>query len=246
MRPIRSLTLAAMVALSLAACGSETVDPAKQQDAVAKVAAPQGSSWSQTITQTDDGGFVMGNPDAPITLVEYGSLTCSHCADFSTSSTDELSKNFVDTGQVAFEFRNYLLNPQVDALAATIITCAGKDRYYPLTENLFANQGELYGHLQAMGTPPEIGNLPDNQKFVVMAKAMGLDKFFGARGVSEDEITQCLSDPAKVQAVADRSQKGGEQYNITGTPTFVLNGSVVDEGNTWPLIRERLRTAGAR
>ena len=94
---MRTLLLTSMAALALAACGDTKTDPAKEQAAIAKVAAPAGKSWSQTVVKTPEGGYLMGNPDAPIKLVEYGSLTCSHCADFSNESHEELSRDFVDT-----------------------------------------------------------------------------------------------------------------------------------------------------
>lgn len=244
---VLSLALATCGALALASCGSDdAVAPGEQRAVVAKVAAPAGQKWSQVITATDDGGFVMGNPDAPIQFVEYGALTCSHCRDFAAAATEELHRDFVDTGQVTFEFRNFLLNP-ADALAATIITCAGKDRYYPLMENIYANQAAFIEGAQNMGqVAPTIVDLPDNQKFITFAKGIGLYSFFTARGMTETELNQCLSNPANVKRIEDRSNAGGQQFNITSTPTFVLNGSVIDDTNQWPALRQRLRDAGAR
>lgn len=247
LRTTFTLSIAAASALALASCsGGETVGGEQQSAAVAKTAPPAGSTWSANVTPTSEGGFVMGNPQAPIRLIEYGSLTCPACAAFSTASKDELTKNFVDTGQVAFEFRNFLRNP-VDALAGTVITCTGKDLYYPLTENTYASMDQLMAGTQNIEQVAQsIQSLPDNRKWTTYARGIGLYEFFSARGVSEGEINQCLSNPANVAAMERRSNAAVTQFKVAGTPTFVLNGTVVENGNTWPVIRDKLRAAGAR
>ncbi len=246
LRKTLAVTLAAASALALASCGGETIGSETQSAAVAKTPAPAGTTWSANVTPTSEGGFVMGNPQAPIRLIEYGSLTCPACAAFSTASKDELAKNFVDTGQVAFEFRNFLRNP-IDALAGAVITCAGKDLYYPLTDNTYASMDQLMAGSQNIEQVAQsIQSLPDNRKWTTYARGIGLYEFFSTRGVSEGEIDKCLSNPANVAAMEQRSNAGVTQFKVAATPTFVLNGTVAENGNTWPVIRDKLRAAGAR
>lgn len=250
MRNKTTLSLVSLaVALALGGCGqSETAGSDVQRDAVAKAAAPEGSSWSQTITETADGGFVMGNPEAPVTLVEYGALTCVHCKDFALESSEELHRDFVDTGQVAYEFRTYLLHP-IDGLAGAAMKCAGKDRYYPLMENIYANWDAFLAPLRGELEAPDIANMPDNQKFIALAKTFGMYEFFGSRGLGKDQLDQCFGNAANVIAIQDKANKGGEQFDISSTPTFILNGTRIDvpagTGN-WEYVRTRLRDAGAR
>ena len=89
------LTISAL-ALTVAACGEKTATPAG--DAPAAVAAPAGQNWVDTVTATPEGGFRMGNPNAKVKLVEYASLTCSHCAHFHTQILPDLKKKWIDTG----------------------------------------------------------------------------------------------------------------------------------------------------
>ena len=111
------LTLATAVLL-LAGCGS--ADPVSKPAAPVKmVAAPTGSDWISTVVATPDGGFRMGNPNAPITLIEYGSLTCPHCAAFSKDGVETLKAKYVATGKVSYEFRSFLLHGQ-DLMATTV------------------------------------------------------------------------------------------------------------------------------
>ncbi len=251
MRNLSTLTLIALgSALALGACGkSDTVGNETQQDAVAKVTAPKGQKWSDVITATADGGFVMGNPDAKIKLVEYGSLTCSHCADFAQDAEPKIVDEFVDSGQVAYEFSNFMRN-QLDTLAAAAMQCAGKDRYYPLMHNIYVSQEELFKGAENLEKAAQaMQSQPDNKKFITYAKGVGLYDFFKARGLSEQQLDQCYGDPANVLGVQSRSDAAGKQFNIEGTPTFVLNGevfSLIQGVDPVVTVSEKLRAAGAR
>ena len=97
---LRIALLSSFGALALAGCGGGATDQSKEQEVVAKVAPPAGKSWSQVV-RVDGDGVVMGNPDAPIKLEEYGAFTCGHCAQFAKDSHEELKRDFVDTGRVS-------------------------------------------------------------------------------------------------------------------------------------------------
>ena len=128
--PLRILLLASLGAVALAGCGETKTDQTKEQDVIAKVAAPAGKSWSQTVAKTADGGYVMGNPDAPIKVIEFASITCSHCAAFSVESHEEIKRDFIDTGRVSLEVRNFIRDP-LDASAAAI--CASPSALRPVS-----------------------------------------------------------------------------------------------------------------
>lgn len=245
-RTLRIAILSSLGALALAGCGDSKTDPAKEQDVIAKVAAPASKSWSQTVAVSPDGGYVMGNPDAPIKIVEFASITCSHCAEFSKESHEEIKRDFIDTGRVSFELRNYVRDG-IDATAAAIIRCAPHERYFPLMENAFAGQAEIIGNAQAneAGFSAAMALAP-NQRFTALAKAIKLDEFFQSRGVTAEQVNACLGDLSNIQKLEDGVNKANEQYNISGTPTFVINGQVAEGVATWPLLRDRLRTMGAR
>ena len=244
-----SLALASAAALALTACGSgdDAVPAAGGQaaDPIAAVAAPAGTTWSQTVTATPD-GFVMGNPDAPLKLVEFGSFTCSHCAEFSAASHEPLKRDFIDTGRVSFELRPFVRDP-LDLMLATTAVCAGAERFFPLSEAIFAAQNELIGGAQAAPNAAQtIANLPEAERFPSLARAWGLDRFFAARGLTAADVNRCLADTAALEAREASARRNGEQYEIAGTPSFLLNGTLLQNVGTWEQLRERLQAAGAR
>ncbi|MGL3822460.1 thioredoxin domain-containing protein [Sphingopyxis sp. R3-92] len=243
---LRIALLSSFGALALAGCGDAKTDATKEQDVIAKVAAPAGKSWSATVSKTADGGYVMGNPDAPIKVIEFASLTCSHCADFSKDASEELKRDFVDTGRVSLELRNFIRDP-LDASAAAIIRCAPTERYFPLMENAFASQADLFAAAQANPKGGEAAMaLPPAQRFPALAKAWKLDEFFQSRGVTADQINACLGNLDNISQLEKSTNGAIEKFKVAGTPTFVINGQVAEGIASWAPLRDRLRTMGVR
>lgn len=243
--PLRIALLSSLGALALAGCGESKSDPAKEQDVIAKVAAPAGKSWSATVSKTAD-GYVMGNPEAPVKIIEFASITCSHCADFSKDGMEELKRDFIDTGRVSLELRNFIRDP-LDASAAAIIRCAPTERYFPLMENTFASQADLFAAAQANPKGGEAAMaLPPAQRFPALAKAWKLDQFFQSRGVTADQVNACLGKLDNISQLEKSTNGAIEKYKIAGTPTFVINGQVAEGIASWAPLRDRLRTMGVR
>jgi len=236
------------LALALTACGdaTESESGASASDAVEAVEAPTGQKWSETVSKTDAGGIVMGNPDAPIKLVEYMSITCSHCKDFGEQAFAPLRDNYVDSGRVSFEIRNFVRDP-LDLTAAILSRCGGEGPFFPLTEQALSYQGTMFEKAQTMGeaTYGDILKSAPDTRFVRLADQLGLIAFFQQRGVSEDQAKACLADTAAAENLMDGTQKAVEEYNIEGTPTFLLNGQKI-EGTNWAAIETKLKEAGAR
>lgn len=244
---MKMLPLLAVTALSLtlAACGKEGDKAAAPTGApVAAVAAPAGTSWADTITQTADGHFVMGNPDAKIKLVEYGSYTCSHCRDFSETASPEI-RNIVNTGKMSFEFRNYVRDP-LDMASALLARCGGKDIFYPLSEQFFGYQNTLFERAQAIGDAAyqQALGAPPTERFTRLATAVGLLDFAKQRGIAEDQAKQCLADTAAADALAKGVEKANADYQISGTPSFLINGVLVDNVAAWSALQPKLKEAG--
>ncbi len=238
----RLLAIGTIAALALAGCDSGS-GGAPSGDALPKVAAPAGQKWSSVVRATQD-GFVMGNPDAPLKLVEFASPTCSHCAEFSTEGSEALKNEFVDSGRVSLEIRPFMLNP-MDLAIASIANCGGTERFFPLLENVYATQAELIQSIQGADQAAAQAAL-QSQNFPAFARAIKLDSFFAARGMAASDIDACLSDTAKVTRWQESTQRNGEQFEITGTPTFLLNGQVMSNAGTWEGVRDQLIAAGAR
>lgn len=240
--------VAAPLALVLSACGSGGSEDgaAISGEPLEKVAPPAGKTWGEVVAKTKDLGVLMGNPEAPIKLIEFGSLTCSHCADFAEKSKTELRDTFVNSGRVSYEFRNYLRDP-IDLTAAQLTRCAAPESFFALTEQVFLNQGAILQKAQEAGEAAYQAAMdaPDDKRGLAIAELTGLGDFFAARGVSKDQSATCLANATEAQALAKATQDSTEAFGITGTPTFLLNGSKLD-ANTWPEIKAALEKAGAR
>lgn len=238
--------IAAPLALGLAACSKEGDATKPSGEPIARIAPPAGKAWADVVSKTAEGGYVMGNPDAPIKLIEFGSLTCPHCADFAEKSAAELRDTFVASGRVSFEFRNFTRDA-IDITAAQLARCGAPESFFALTEQLFSNQQAMFTKVQSVGEPAYEAamKLPDNQRGVALGQLTGLTEFVGARGIARDQANACLADSATAQALAKGTQDQTEKYQITGTPTFLVNGSKVDM-NTWPELKAHLESLGAR
>jgi protein-disulfide isomerase len=248
MSSFRRLVLAfcaAPLALGLAACGSDD-EGAPSAEPVAKVAAPAGQQWADIATITPEGGWLAGNPEAPIRLVEYGSLTCPACAAFSIAGMQQLRDDYVNSGRVSYELRSVPLHGTIDLVLTRLLECAPKEAAHPLAEQLWANNTPVLETAQGNAAALEQAmSLPENQRFVAFADQAGLLEFFAARGVSRDQASACLADPAAMQSLADRLVAQNEKDGITGTPTFFINGTRMDETD-WASVQAALQRAGAR
>jgi len=239
--------IALLLALGLAACGSgDDAEGAASGEPVAEVPAPDGQAWSETAVITDRGGFLVGNPDAAIKLVEYGSLTCPGCAAFSQAASEPLMSEYVDSGRVSFEFRSFAIHGPVDLALTRLIDCGQPAQAVPLADQVWANLPSLLDTVQQRGPQLEQTlSLPEDQRFVAFAETAGLLDFFASRGISRDQARTCLADAGRLNELAEFSDSYGTQDEIGGTPTFVLNGNQLD-ANSWNAVEASLQRAGAR
>ena len=241
------LALFALPLLLLAGCGGSKSgnDNTVQAAAVAAVAPPAGKQWSDIVSKTADGGYRMGNPDAPIKLIEYGSRTCPHCAAFDQQGVPELKKNYVDTGKVSYEFRDYPVHAALDMAPILLGRCVDPDSYFAMLDQMMANQQTFMDKLSSLDQSKMQGLSP-SQATVVLAQQLGYLDFVKARGVPQDKAMACLTDKAAIDGIAQRTQDANQKYNITGTPTFILNGDVLPASDDeWSGLKARLQAAGA-
>lgn len=200
---------------------------------------PNRRDWLRTSSRTPEGGFRIGNPDARFKVVEYISLTCEHCAEFAHQAGERLFQQYVRTGRVSVEYRNYYLNG-ADIAAALLTRCATPDKYFDMTHQLLGSQPAWLGRIQAV-TPAqraELGALPPLQVAQRIVTLLGLDAIGQRHGITATQRTQCLTQPN-----LDRLQQmhqAAEQAGVAGTPTFFINGTKV-EANTWATIEPLLR-----
>ena len=241
-----SFILAALAPLLLAACGGDAGADGASGEPLPVVAPPAGTTWSQKTTTTDRGGYLVGNPDAPLKLVEYGSLTCPACARFSEEGMKPLLEKYVNSGRVSFEFRSFLIHGPLDLVLTRLIGCTAPEAAVPLADQIWANLGAIqqraYANESALA---DLNKFPENERFVRFGELTGLYEFFAARGISEDQARTCMADFASLEKLSNISETYSTDDKITQTPTFVLNGSKV-EASTWAELEPKLQRAGAR
>lgn len=243
-RRIALVAAAAPLALALAACGDSADDGAPTGDPLAPIAAPAGASWVETAAVTPEGGYRIGNPDAPLKLIEYASHSCGVCAAFSQEGAPKLDE-YVAQGTVSYELRNQIHDP-IDLTIALLARCGTPQSFHPLANQAWQNFNSIMTTVQANGAAlQQAQSAPPAQRFQAIAEAAGLLDFFAARGISRDQAMQCLADTEKAQQIANASQTQSDELEITGTPTFLLNGTKV-QGTNWASVEAALQAAGAR
>lgn len=245
----RTLFLSLAVAsFATAACnaekGSETAT--KNYGPIEPVAAPNNGDWTTVVSQTAEGGFVMGNPNASVKLVEFGSMTCPHCAEFDETGVKPLVDTYVKSGRVSYEFRNYVMNPY-DMAASLVARCGGPTSFFGLTRGLYAEQNEWIGKIQAADPQAmqRIQALPPQQQLPEIASIAGFQQWAAMRGVPAAKSAACLSSQAEVDRLVQMNSDAAA-YNIPGTPSFLLNGELVEikPGTpVWTQVESKIRDA---
>lgn len=180
---------------------SGTADPAQ---------APQEGGGEPQVAEAPEGNplitpRVMGDPDAPVTLIEYSSLTCPHCAAWHRETLPRLKEAYIETGQVKLVTRDFPLNEGA-ALGTLFARCAAEDRYFPLIDLLFQQQS-VWARSQNM-----IGELA---------------RLAGFAGMSQEEINQCLQNEELYAAILEQREVWSQTHDISSTPTFVVNGELI-------------------
>lgn len=148
----------------------------------------------------------LGNPDAPVTLIEYASFTCPHCRTFHERVVPEIKVNYVDNGRIRFIYREvYFDRPGL--WAAMVARCGGTESYFGIVDLLYEGQAEW-----TQGAPRDI--------------AESLRRIGRTAGLSNEELDACLSDAAMAQAMLDTYESNLEVHEIPGTPSLVINGEL--------------------
>lgn len=237
----------ASVALLASACNAEkgaTATDKGPEVTAAAVPAPNNGDWTTVVSKTPEGGFVMGNPNAKVKLVEFGSLTCPHCADFEEKGGKALVDDYVKKGLVSWEFRNFVRDP-FDMTATLLARCGGAASFFGLTRNLFADQKDWIGKIQAADPAKmqALQTMPPAQQFSTIADLGGLKQYASMRGVPRAKADQCLADQAEVTQLVQMNTDAVTNYNVPGTPTFLINGAIVEKTATWDALEPKIKEA---
>ena len=183
------------------------------------------------------------NPDAPVKLVEFASMTCSHCRDFSAQSSEALKNQYVKSGQVSFEFRNFVLN-QIDVVQSLLSRCGGAGPFFTMTEQMFAEQDATMQKVQAGAAQLQAAMAsPGPQAFAQVAQVAELDKFVGMRGIPAAKANACLTNEAELKRLVAMNEAAVKEHKVSGTPSFLINGKLVDGPPTWVDLEPKLKAA---
>jgi len=216
----------AMTGFLLSACGESDnradISSASDEDTATATAVGDGSSGDGGYTDmvaaaevSEEGyalgGVSIGNPDAPVTVIEYASMTCPHCARFTEEVVPKLMEQYVATGQVRYEFRNFVMN-QYDMAASALARCRGPEQFFPVTDLFFSTQRQW------------LANAREPQKIADDMAAVAR-----RAGISRTEFDRCINDRTLSRHLAEMTQQANAEWQIPGTPTVIVNGEL--QGN---------------
>jgi len=246
------LLAASAAVLALAACNknrnqTQGAVVANETVTITQATPPPGGTWAEIVNATSAGGFMMGNPNARVKLVEIGSLSCPHCKAFEDEGVPALIDKYVKPGKVSWEFRPYLIHGPIDMAADLIVRCTGGKTFFPLVRAIYKDQPALMAKIEAapQDKVAQIQNLPTNQMFVAMASLLGLQGWAAARGVPQAKSNQCLSDQKMIDQEVQVTSDVNNQYpDFAGTPAFIINGKLLPkETTTWDKLQPQLQDA---
>src|SRR5215471_17281729 len=166
---------------------------------------------------------VLGKADAPITIIEYASLTCPHCAHFDVDVLPKLKQKWIDTGKAKLILRDFPLDEPA-LRAAMVARCAPADRFYPLVDTFFAQQ----------------------EQWVTRDYRAALEKLAKLGGMSEKEFKACISDKKLEDQVAQSRLMAAQQLGVDATPTFFINGKKFDGAPTLEAFDQALSQASPK
>ena len=191
----RILTTVALAA-TIAAGGSWVLNPTAQP--------PIGAAGAQEATVTD---MTLGQADAPVEIIEYGSFTCPHCATFEQEVFPQLKEDYIDTGKVKFTFREAYFN-KYDMWASLMARCGGEMKYFGIVDMIYETQDDWARQSTEAGVADAI-------------RKMGLQA-----GIGQEQLDACMQDGETLKALVGWYQQNVEEDGFNSTPSFMIDGEL--------------------
>jgi protein-disulfide isomerase len=231
-----------MAAAPLGAAPTKT-HPAKPA-APRPVARPK---WVQTVVRTPEGGYRMGNPNARIALIEYGSRTCPHCALFDAQGVPALTSKYVANGQLSYEFRDFPVHGVIDMGPILLGQCVSPAQFFPMLNRMMAAQKQLMQRAEIPAADQEkLRTMKPGPLIAWLANYYGYTSFVAQHGVPAARAKACLADPKALETLVKQIDTANAKYAIPSTPTFIVNGKVAPNVFDWATLEPILRAAGAK
>lgn len=165
---------------------------------------------------------VLGKADAPITIIEYASTTCGHCAALHTKGMPKIKADWIDTGKAKLIYRDFPTSPAHLSIGASMIAhCSGNDRYFGVLSLIFEQQEKWMGAANPLDA---------------------LKKLVRLAGMTGEDVDACIAKQDLATAIQERARAGNVTYNVESTPTLIINGTKV-EGNDPEKIEKTLKAA---
>lgn len=208
--------------------------------AAAVIGIAASGNWNTRVIETE-AGHRIGNPEAPVTLSEFVSYTCPHCATFTREGEPALQLAYIGPGKVALEIRPIIRNP-VDLTAAMLVQCGDPSR--------FSRNHAAFMHLQPTWLE-KATRATDGQKVRWMsgdpaarrraiASDLGFYRIMESRGYRQTDADKCLADNALAQRLAERSVRDLRDFGLSGTPSFAINGETLARTHDWRSLQPQL------
>ena len=205
--------------------------------------APKTVGWTHTVALTPEGGHLIGNPQAKVRLTEYMSYTCLDCATFAVQSDAALQIGYVSSGRVAIEVRSLVAGP-VDLAAAMLANCGPPEKFALNHSALLRSQYRWRQTFERAGQAQKLrwmaGTLLSRGRAI--ADDMGFYAVMQSRGFNRSATDACLADAALANRIGEQS-KAGYAAGIKTAPTFLINGTLLDQTHNWAELRPQIDTS---
>ncbi len=242
---IASRLLAAALLLAVAGCdAASTAAPGPAAAKAGTKSSAAKTDWLAVSAATPEGGFRLGNPDAKVKLVEFASLTCPHCRDFHAEAFEKIKAQYVASGNVSYEYRNFVLNGP-DFVASLLARCQGAGPFFGLLNSFYADQTSWIQPFTTL-TPADqakLQALPADQQLAMLGTLGKLDVYVRARGIPKARFDACLVDKGALNALETMRKQATDTYKLTGTPGFIINGTTQEGVFTWAQLEPKLQSA---
>lgn len=195
------------------------------------------ADWA-TRLEARDSGHVLGNPEADTRLVEFMSYTCSHCAEFARTGDAAIKLFLVPQGKVSFEIRHLLRDP-IDLTATLLTHCGDSSDFMRNHHAIISRQAEWLAAAratsQAQRTRWSFGTNVARRRAI--ASDLGFYAIMEDRGYTRAQLDRCLADEAKANVLAEATQRDVTELGLQGTPSFVLDGKLLDGVHSWDALK---------